>query len=246
MHHDVTDPESWDGVLRAASRAFGPGTVLVNNAGFAGPEASCADMTTDDYLKTIAIDQHGVFFGMRAVVPGMVEAGGGSIVNISSVAGFVHQVNVPNPAYTAAKFAVRGLTKAAAVQFGPQGVRVNCRRTESRRGSPTPGPHRRLPGQHAHDPRALGCADAFEWVLGAPITHEQAGEEMTVERAITRYQADGRRPWVGPCCRSARVVRAPDRTTGMATCVPSSVRTRHSGRPSRCDHAGNAPSATRQ
>lgn len=125
VHHDVADPESWQGVLRCATQTFGPVTVLVNNAGFAGPEASCADMSTEDYLKTIAIDQHGVFFGMRAVIPGMVEAGGGSIVNISSVAGFVHQINVPNPAYTAAKFAVRGLTKAAAVQFGPQRVRVN-------------------------------------------------------------------------------------------------------------------------
>lgn len=125
VHHDVTEPDSWNEVLGSVPQEFGPVTVLVNNAGFAGPEASCADMATDDYLKTIAIDQHGVFFGMRAVIPGMVAAGGGSIVNISSVAGFVHQINVPNPAYTAAKFAVRGLTKAGAVQFGPQGVRVN-------------------------------------------------------------------------------------------------------------------------
>ena len=104
---------------------FGPVTVLVNNAGFAGPPASVADMAVDDYLKTIAIDQHGVFYGMRATIPDMVAARGGSIVNISSVAGFVHQINVPNPAYTAAKFAVRGLTKAAAVTYGAQGIRVN-------------------------------------------------------------------------------------------------------------------------
>lgn len=125
VHHDVTDPTSWTEVVRSASHAYGPVTVLVNNAGFAGPDATVAKMTTEDYLKTISVDQHGVFFGMRAVIPGMVEAGGGSIVNISSVAGLVHQINVPNPAYTAAKFAVRGLTKAAAVQYGPQGVRVN-------------------------------------------------------------------------------------------------------------------------
>jgi 3alpha(or 20beta)-hydroxysteroid dehydrogenase len=62
---------------------------------------------------------------MRAVIPGMLEAGGGAIVNISSVAGFVHQIDVPNPAYTTAKFAVRGLTKAAAVLYGPQKIRVN-------------------------------------------------------------------------------------------------------------------------
>lgn len=125
VHHDVTQPESWAEAVRAANEAFGPVTVLVNNAGYAGPVATVATMTDEDYLRTIAIDQHGTFFGMRAVIPGMIEAGGGSIVNISSVAGMVHQIDVPNPAYTAAKFAVRGLTKAAAVQFGPQRIRVN-------------------------------------------------------------------------------------------------------------------------
>ncbi|MFF5075420.1 glucose 1-dehydrogenase [Actinoplanes sp. NPDC000266] len=125
LRHDVTDPDAWSSVVEATTSAFGPVTVLVNNAGYAGPAAGVADMTPGDYLKTIAIDQHGVFYGMRAVIPGMLAAGGGSIVNISSVAGFVHQINVPNPAYTAAKFAVRGLTKAAAVQYGPRGIRVN-------------------------------------------------------------------------------------------------------------------------
>lgn len=122
---DVTDPSSWADLVQRTVDALGPVTVLVNNAGLAGPAATVADMSTDAYLRTIAVDQHGVFYGMRAVVAGMVDAGGGSIVNVSSVAGMVHQVDVPNPAYTAAKFAVRGLTKAAAVQFGPQGVRVN-------------------------------------------------------------------------------------------------------------------------
>jgi 3alpha(or 20beta)-hydroxysteroid dehydrogenase len=122
---DVTQPEQWTAAVRAAENTFGPVTVLINNAGLAGPPATVADMTTEDYLRTVAVDQHGVFYGMRAVIPGMVAAGGGSIVNISSVAGFVHQADVPNPAYTAAKFAVRGLTKAAAVQYGPHRIRVN-------------------------------------------------------------------------------------------------------------------------
>jgi 3alpha(or 20beta)-hydroxysteroid dehydrogenase len=125
IHHDVTKPDEWAQVVRTTVETFGPVSVLVNNAGYAGPVATVADMTDEDYLRTIAIDQHGCFFGIRAVIPGMVKAGGGAIVNISSVAGLVHQIDVPNPAYTAAKFAVRGLTKAAAVQFGPKGIRVN-------------------------------------------------------------------------------------------------------------------------
>jgi len=125
IHHDVTEPDEWTSAVIEATESFGPVNVLVNNAGFAGPAASVVEMTDEDYLKTIAIDQHGVFFGMRAVIPGMIDAGGGSIVNISSVAGFVHQINVPNPAYTAAKFAVRGLTKAAAVLYGDRNIRVN-------------------------------------------------------------------------------------------------------------------------
>ncbi len=70
--------------------------------------ASTADLTVEDCLRTVSVDQHGVFFGMRAVLPGMVDAGGGAIINIASVAGFAHVRHVPNAAYTAAKFAVRG------------------------------------------------------------------------------------------------------------------------------------------
>ena len=83
-------------------------------------------MAAEDYLRVVAVDQHGVFHGMQAVIPGMVEAGGGSIINIASMAGFAHVRGVPNPAYTAAKSAVRGLTRAAAVEHGASGVRVNC------------------------------------------------------------------------------------------------------------------------
>lgn len=112
-------------MITATKDAFGDADILVNNAGYAGPEVKAADLGDDDYLRTIAIDQHGVFYGMRAVIPGMLAKGKGSIVNISSTAGFQHKPGTPNLAYTSAKFAVRGMTKAFASEYGAQGIRVN-------------------------------------------------------------------------------------------------------------------------
>jgi Dehydrogenases with different specificities (related to short-chain alcohol dehydrogenases) len=125
VKHDVTSPDSWAEVIAATTEKFGPADILVNNAGYAGPEARAADFADADYLRTIAIDQHGVFYGMRAVIPGMLEKGRGSIINISSTAGFQHKPGTPNLAYTSAKFAVRGMTKAVASEYGAQGIRVN-------------------------------------------------------------------------------------------------------------------------
>lgn len=126
FHLDATNPDQWAQVVGRVAGRWGPANVLVNNAGVPGPVASTADLTVEDYLRTVSVDQHGVFFGMRAVLPGMVDAGGGAIINIASVAGFAHVRHVPNAAYTAAKFAVRGLTRAAAVEYSGRGVRVNC------------------------------------------------------------------------------------------------------------------------
>jgi 3alpha(or 20beta)-hydroxysteroid dehydrogenase len=122
---NVTEPRSWAEAATAVREMFGPITVLVNNAGTSGPFADMADMDVDDYLSVVAVDQHGAFYGMRAVIPQMLDAGGGAIVNISSVAGIAHAPFTPNAAYTTAKFAVRGMTKAAAAQYGSRGIRVN-------------------------------------------------------------------------------------------------------------------------
>ncbi|MGW6954086.1 glucose 1-dehydrogenase [Streptomyces chartreusis] len=121
---DVTDADSWSAALAQAEESFGPVTVLVSNAGVAGPFTSTAELAPEIYHRTVDVDEHGVFLGMRAAIPGMVAAGGGSIVNISSTAGFSH-AGTPNVAYTAAKFAVRGMTKAVAVEYASAGIRVN-------------------------------------------------------------------------------------------------------------------------
>lgn len=87
VRHDVSSAAAWRAVVSTAESAFGAVNVLVNNAGVLGPIAATADFSEDDFLKVCAINQLGVFLGMKYVVPSMQKAGGGSIINVSSVAG---------------------------------------------------------------------------------------------------------------------------------------------------------------
>ena len=125
VEQDVTSAADWKRVVEATETRFGPANILVNNAGILGTMATTADISEEDYLKVIAVNQHSVYLGMHAVIPSILRAGGGSIVNISSIAGLVANYGFPSLAYVGSKFAVRGMTKAAAVEYGPQGIRVN-------------------------------------------------------------------------------------------------------------------------
>jgi 3alpha(or 20beta)-hydroxysteroid dehydrogenase len=125
VKHDVVDPTSWAEVVREGEATFGKINVLVNNAGIIGDIAETRSISHANYMKVIAVNQHGVFYGMQAVVPSMLEAGGGSIVNISSIAGIVACHGAPNIAYVASKFAVRGMTKFVATEYGKYNIRVN-------------------------------------------------------------------------------------------------------------------------
>ena len=125
IKHDVSDPAAWAAIVAHAEDAFGPVTALVNNAGILGPLANTTDIALEDWDRVIAINQSGVLHGMRAVIPGMIAAGGGTIVNISSIAGMIACFGFPNLAYVASKFAVRGMTKATASEFGKDNIRVN-------------------------------------------------------------------------------------------------------------------------
>lgn len=122
IRHDVTDSAGWKDVIAAAEDTFGPVTVLVNNAGILS-QARLEDLDEADYRHVVDVNQVGVFFGMRAVLPSMRRAGGGSIVNISSIAGLVGFADFF--AYTTSKWAVRGMTKAAALELAPDNIRVN-------------------------------------------------------------------------------------------------------------------------
>ncbi len=119
---DVTQEDQWAAAVAATVDAFGPPTVLVNNAGIA-ESAPLEDMTLESYQRVVNVNQTGVFLGMRAVAPAMKAAGTGSILNISSIDGLVGMNNLMG--YVASKWAVRGMTKVAAMELGPFGVRVN-------------------------------------------------------------------------------------------------------------------------
>ena len=125
IQHDVTNGTDWDRVVKATEDKFGPANVLVNNAGILGAMATTTDITEAQYLQVIAVNQHSVFLGMHAVIPSILRAGGGSIVNISSIAGMLGTKESSNAAYCASKWAVRGMSKLIAAQFGRQGIRVN-------------------------------------------------------------------------------------------------------------------------
>jgi 3alpha(or 20beta)-hydroxysteroid dehydrogenase len=119
---DVTLPESWQDAVRTCAEEFGPPTVLVNNAGTM-PVASFDD--TDEALmrRTLEVNLFGALLGIRAVTAPMVEAGGGSIINVSSINGF--KAGRGLTAYTTSKFALRGLTRSAALELGDRNIRVN-------------------------------------------------------------------------------------------------------------------------
>ena len=125
FHHDVTDPEGWKTIVAEAESRFGSVDILVNNAGILGPTVPAVEFAYADYLAVCAVNQHGVFLGMQAVIPAMLRAGKGSIVNISSIAGMAAVLGSPNLAYVGSKFAVRGMSKAAALEYGRFGIRVN-------------------------------------------------------------------------------------------------------------------------
>jgi len=120
---DVTSRADADAAVRAAVDRFGRIDVLVNNAGLVGSYDNIVDIALEDYHRIVAINQTGVFLGIRSVVPAMTEAGGGAIVNTSSIWGLVGAAGVS--AYQASKGAVTVITRNAAASFAKAGIRCN-------------------------------------------------------------------------------------------------------------------------
>jgi len=122
VHLDVTQEAQWRAAVAVAEERFGTVTGLVNNAGIV-TRGRIDDLDVADWHRTLDINLTGVMLGMRVAAPSMRRAGGGAIVNISSTAGLQGYANIG--AYVASKWGVRGLTKTAALELGPWGIRVN-------------------------------------------------------------------------------------------------------------------------
>ena len=152
---DVTVEEEWKGAIDTTVSRYGRLDVLVNNAGISGsfhPDI----MSTEAWDKLMEVNAKGVFLGIKHAIPEMRKVGGGSIVNISSISGFVGQDFI-HMGYNASKGAVRILTKSAAIQYAKEGIRVNSVHPglmppmRSSIATPTPG-------------YANRCLQKFPWV----------------------------------------------------------------------------------
>ena len=122
VHHDVTSEGDWAAAVAAVLDTYGKLDVLVNNAGILR-HGQIAEMDPAEFRRVIDVNLVGCWLGVHTVAPAMIAAGSGSIVNVSSIEGFAGAAGLS--AYSASKFGVRGITRSAAQELGPHGIRVN-------------------------------------------------------------------------------------------------------------------------
>jgi NAD(P)-dependent dehydrogenase (short-subunit alcohol dehydrogenase family) len=120
---DVADPASVEAMVRFATDRYGRLDIAVNNAGIGGEANPTGEYSVEGWDRVIDVNLNGVFYCMRYQIPAMLEAGGGSIVNMASILGWVGFAS--SAAYVAAKHGVLGLTQSAAIEYGTRGIRVN-------------------------------------------------------------------------------------------------------------------------
>jgi 3alpha(or 20beta)-hydroxysteroid dehydrogenase len=169
---DVTDEASWKKIVEKTTERFGAPTVLVNNAGLLHMEA-LLETAASDVERLWRVNQLGPFLGMKAVARAMQGAGGGSIVNVASVDGLTTKNGIS--AYAPTKWALRGLTRVAALELGQRGIRVNVVCPEAG------GPGMRRP----YTPDAIDPADTLAFTHGV-IPHNQSRPSIEIIRDIAR------------------------------------------------------------
>ena len=165
---DVSNPQQVDALFDAAVAHLGGLDVLVNNAGIAGPTGPVEDIEIADWDRTIAVDLNGMFYCTRRAVPWLKAAGGGSIINMSSVAG---RLGFPlRTPYASAKWAVIGFTKSLAMELGPARIRANAIE---------PGP---VSGERM-DRVIRARADALG--VGFDAAHDEVVSKISLRRMVT-------------------------------------------------------------
>jgi 3alpha(or 20beta)-hydroxysteroid dehydrogenase len=184
---DVTDAAAWDAAMADVVARHGRLDCLVNNAGV-WHTGGLLETSPEDYRRVVEINQTGVFLGMRAAARVMCEQGSGSIVNISSAAGLRGDPRIH--AYVASKWAVRGMTKAAALELAPFGVRVNSvhpglirtpmSETEFAEGRPDPGAS--IPLRRVGQPEEVAELVLF---LASDASGYVTGSEVAIDGAVT-------------------------------------------------------------
>ena len=187
---DVTDEDSWSAAIQTAVSSYGKVDILVNNAGIVSWNAG-DDATVEEWDSVMDVNAKGVFLGTRAVIPEMRKAGGGSIINISSISGIVGQENI-HPGYNASKGAVRILTKSTAIQNAKDGIRCNSIhpgpiKTEmTRRGWDDPErlalTEQRTPLGRYADPDEIAYGVLF---LASDESSFMTGSEMVIDGGLT-------------------------------------------------------------
>ncbi|GAA1392118.1 SDR family oxidoreductase [Pseudonocardia kongjuensis] len=170
VHLDVTEESSWAAAVPAAERAFGSLDVLVNNAGVQNPPAPIEHTDRATWSRILDVNLTGTFLGIRAAIPALRRAGGGSIVNIASImamGGTAHYAP-----YVAGKWAVRGLTRTAALELGRDRIRVNTIH---------PGV---IATPFIHEPAAGATAAIADFYSPEPFAVPRLGEPTDVTRLL--------------------------------------------------------------
>ncbi|WP_040699990.1 glucose 1-dehydrogenase [Nocardia vinacea] len=182
VHLDVREKQQWQDAVAEAVQRFGALNVLVNNAGIVNGNL-LVDFELSEWQKIIDINLTGTFLGMQAATPAMIEAGGGSVINISSVEGMRGSPGLHG--YTATKFAVRGLTKSTALELAQYGIRVNSIhpgliRTPMTEGIPED--FLQIPLGRAADPSEVSALVTY---LASDESSYSTGAEFVIDGGLT-------------------------------------------------------------